>query len=172
MSLGSYYYCQPRNRVQHNDHPTTSHSVRPLFWEAGLNNVTRFPSDANTHSSFCIKYKIMTVKPSAPPEEVKREFMLESQQKGDKQLLSFFLQQKYIKRYKMANRRAPSGHLHYFSYLRRPVQHLMINTRGEKLRLITGHGHTMSNHLVCHCRLHRNRLKVQNKKKIKSFQIQ
>lgn len=74
------------------------------------------------------------VKPPALPEEVKREFMLESQEKGAKQLPRFFfLQQKHIKRHKMANRRAPfRTPTLFFSYLRRTVQHLMINTRGGK----------------------------------------
>lgn len=88
------------------------------------------------------------VKPSALPEEVKREFLLESHEKGAKQLLHFFFWQKHIKRHKMANRRASGTPTLFFSYLRRTMPHLMIYTRQGKIKLITEHTHTTSNHLV------------------------
>lgn len=78
------------------------------------------------------------VKPSSPLEEVKRDFMLESQEKGAKQLVFFvslFFQHEYVIRHKIANRRAPFRTPTLFFSQRRAMQHLITNTGGAKNKI-------------------------------------
>lgn len=78
------------------------------------------------------------VKSSSLLEEVKRDFMLESQEKGAKHLFFvslFFFQHKYVKRHKIANRRSLFGTPTLF-FSQRAMQHLTTNTSREKKKKI------------------------------------